>query len=270
MTFKHLDCLRLASPSPSSSTNVNYRAIAARCIRCCLAILGVMVLSPSVGNCQPDVRWPTLQSGGFAIYPSLLDETKKVVNVPHLIAEQFLWNEVAPQFALIPMKLEQAREIERYVDERLAFYMEASDRVDRVRESGDEAAIQKAREHFEFLREIHRETHQSGFKVKLNEVFDEEQLSMLKSMCVDAAIQHWGIEPLLREAVQNSEHKITRDEYLKLEEKLREIEFEMRRQVIQLRKKAWDDMMEALPPAMRSELEVRLNIDGIGKSNPSK
>lgn len=236
-----------------------------------IVVLTAIFVAHSEGAGQVHDRWPTItNTGGRPIFPSLADQNTEVVNVPHFVAEAVLWNSFAPRFALIPMSLEQALEIDRHVNRRIAVVNEAIERYERSLQLGDETAIHQARAHRDMILEINRETHHSSFKGMVNQVLDEDQLLMLKSLCVDAAIQHWGMEPLVRETVQNSEHKMTREEYQKLEETLRQIEFELRLEVIQLRMKAWNDMMAALPPELRSELEVRLNIDGIGKTNAAK
>lgn len=105
------------------------------------------------------------------------------------------------------------------------------------------------------------ETFEELFKENVVRTFHGSQLDTIKSMCINVTMNHLGFrERLNRHPELDAEFGLTPAELAKIRQAMANIEMDLPREVMELRRKAWDKAMAQLPPPMVEKLEDQLGL----------
>ncbi|HMP80672.1 MAG TPA: hypothetical protein PKD54_14555 [Pirellulaceae bacterium] len=190
------------------------------------------------------------------------------VHLKGIIGDETELSRTAPQLVLIGLTRQQAQQIRDYFDSIAALRATARERWDAV-EFGSEEEIAAAQAYYKHITALCVDAQRAGLKHKLNEVLDRQQLETLKSLGIDLALQEFGFRQIvydtLLEMSESNGFQISHEEVNKLLQAILETECELRRDVVRMRREAWDRLMKKLPDGVEEQIEVRLGLDGIGK-----
>lgn len=114
--------------------------------------------------------------------------------------------------------------------------------------------------------EIRQELQPIQFRELVVEVFDTDQLDTIKTLCVNVIMQRVGFEDLLRtKANVIAEYAVSPEDLMEIRRAMLESELIIQREIIDLRRQAWDKVMAKLPEKVVNKLEGELGFGGLEK-----
>ncbi len=182
--------------------------------------------------------------------------------VLHYVAN-FKWY---PDYLGLDVRYEQALAIADQQKAQQAVLASAWIKLNEAEQRGDQDAIKNALRHKSNVLGMVTETADDMFKETMVHTFDERQLETIKSMCINVAMNHLGFRDLLNRNPQLiAEFGLTPSELADIRQAMAEAEMELQREVMELRRQAWDKVMKKLPPPLVEKLEDELGFGGLKK-----
>ncbi len=130
--------------------------------------------------------------------------------------------------------------------------------------TGDEETINAAHRHHFDVSVIARDMKPSMFKNMVVNVTDQDQLETMKSLSVNVVLERAGFEKMLQvKADTIAAHGLSREELGGIAKAMVEAELELQKEIIHLRRKAWDNVMATFPPELVKQREEEMGFGGL-------
>ena len=189
------------------------------------------------------------------------------VDLQGLILRYVAQLKYVPDYYGLRVGYEQALAIAEHEKAKQAVLARGWIELNQAEQAGDEQAIREARRHYHAISAMVGETSDDMFHEMIVNTFDETQLDTIKSMCINVAMNHVSLRDLFRQRTELfSESGLTEKEIAELRKAVAEAEMELQREVMELRRKAWDKVMSKLPAELVEKLEDQLGFGGLVKA----
>lgn len=214
-----------------------------------------------------DQEWPDFSYGyapGFVIeHP----DGRVVADVLGIVGTQIEYGRFFREKMPLAVSLAQAKAIASAFVSVQEIAHQAFLDLDAARREGDAERINALEARFKDLQSVAIEIEVDSIKRALRESLDEEQLEQLKSLCINAAFQRIGFQGLWKRMERIGDFKMTPEQREELGMELLQMEFEMQKEIMKLRRRMWDRLISKLPPEAVEAIEVDFGIEGLEKGN---
>lgn len=188
------------------------------------------------------------------------------VDFQGLVSESVAKNRLYRPFAPLQVRREQAQAFKEFYQSAGAFLTPSWQTLDEAHASGDQQRISAAARQLQKVVEISREVQPNMFKDMVVDVMDSDQLETIKSLCVNVVMERAGFDTMMRAKSETiAAHGLSREELREIAKAMAEAELELQKEIIQLRRKAWDKVMAKFPPELVKQLEEEMGFGGLEK-----
>lgn len=210
--------------------------------------------------------WPRF---GYGRIPGYFNHKFGQVDMMGLVASQVSDYQWFPDLVILKVTRNQASAMAAHFEERQALLRENYMKLALAEEAGDSVAANEARKQGAILGRVLSETSRDAFHEFPVSTLDQEQLDTVKSLCINVAMNHVSLETLVRDRIEQLQaNGIGPDEQRAIRQAIIEVEMELQRELVELRRKAWDKVMAKLPLQVVKQIEADLGFGGLYKNQP--